>query len=112
MTTGARKYGDVVRFQQTEHPSLRSHLREVGLRINAAPHRNGKKIALVHNNDHWLVVNQLVEVGNDTTRQVDCVTHEQDQGVLLERDLLDNLLRHRSRNDILVHLPTEAQLHT
>lgn len=109
---GAMKYGDVVRFQQTVHPSLRSRLREIGLCVNVDIHRNRKKIALVHNNDHRFVANQLVDVGNDTPRQVDCVAHKQDQGMLLERDLLDNLLRHRSRNDILVHLPTEAQLRT
>ena len=50
-------------------------------------------------------MDKLVQVGHDASRQVDGITHEEDQGVLLERDFANDLLRDGCGDFVLIHLP-------
>ena len=105
-----RSYCDVVRLQQTVHPPLSPGRREVYLSLIPLSERNGEQVTLVHHHHHWLVVDELVQMGHDASREIDGVTHEEDQGVLLERDFANDLLRDGGGDFILLHFPTVPQL--
>ena len=70
-------YVDVMRFEETKHPAL--HLR--------GGRTHGQQIGFVYYHDHWLFVDQFVQMRNDTSlkervvrlnryRQVHRITHE------------------------------------
>ena len=101
---GGEKYVDVVSFEETKDPAL--HLR------GGRTHR--QQIGFVYDYNHWLFVDQFVQMGNDTSLeevevgliaygQIHCIAHEQNQRVLLERNAVDYFLRNRGRNLISLH---------
>ena len=103
-------YCNVMCFKETIYPTF--HMKTKKL--------YRKQICLVHYNYHWLVMNQLVEMRNDTSlgmmnlqwiyRKIHHITHRQNQRMLLERNSLENLLWNRNRNIFSLHLIIVPQL--
>ena len=104
------EYSDVVCLEQTVDPPL--HMLRRLLRRN--------KIKFVHDHNHGLVVNQFVQIGNDTALEngrkrgdywkIHDVAHVQNQRMFLERDLVDDLLWSGNWNGFVLHLSTISQL--